>query len=135
MFDPDEHDYPEDRCLDDAWVCYDDLDNRFADARWPNPRILLQDREWITADGDHVPLTDFDAEDAQALTDALRSEAVPLHVQAAVDEHYTMSSALAWAYRELCIPLVKQEHPLIWLDAQPLMRALARRAQQPGGAS
>lgn len=126
MPDPDST-WPPEVSLDDAPLPYDELEARCAlTDRWPDWRTLCQTDHWITPDADVVPLTDIDGPGLEHLLRSLRSMATHLHVQAAMDEQFALSSAARWAYAELGVPLTFDLHPLAWLEATPLVRRVVR---------
>jgi hypothetical protein len=123
---------PDGLSLDDATVTADVLDDRYDLAdRWPEWRLLLQTRIWVTSDKqiDHLDrLTDWDI---HCLAVNLRSLAPVLAQQAALDEDHCLSSGLAWVYWLLDARTVRDLHPLVWLDTTPLMRHLNARLDPP----
>ncbi len=114
--------------VDDAAMTQDDLIARFAPgSRYRDWRELLQTRCWFDSMGGEHPLDDMNRNDLEDLQQSLRAKAGCLHEQAAIDERYTMSSALAWTYATLGVPLTQDVHPLVWLDTTPLLQSIRRR--------
>lgn len=117
--------------LDDAELPLEELNARYSVLlRWPDWRVLHQDKAWIDRDRQVHALGEMTPEQVRTALLELGGHAAYLHAQAAQDESYATSTGLAWALRQLGVRPVGAHHPLVWLDATPLVRALRARARR-----
>lgn len=119
---------PDSLSLDDAPQPYEALQ---ADvpltSRFPDWRTLHQTVVWLTSKGEGIPLDEMHPADVEALLDAVRSDALDWHAQAASDEWYATSTAMRWAYQQLDVLMIGETHPQVWLNSTPLIREMERR--------
>lgn len=123
-----DQDWPYKRCLDDAPLSAQELDEQFdLTTRWPEPRLLYQTEVWVAQDRRRYQVEDLDGFDAEVVLRILFDHAAEWHEQAMRDEQLTLSSAMAWALLNLGVGFVHDFHPMVWLASTDLVRALQAR--------
>lgn len=124
---------PQPRRLDDASVLYEVLDVTVPlGTRWPEWRLLMQTHVFAAPGLPVLVPDDLDADGLVGVLALLYEHADALHLQAAEDEEAAVSSALAWAFRQLQVPHVRACTATAWLHTTPLVRHVRSRlrAQQ-----
>ena len=119
---------PPPRRLDDAATPYAVLDATVPlGSRWPEWRWTQQSAVFTAPGLPMLVIDDLDKDGLVAVLALIYEQADVLHAQAAEDEEAAVSSALAWAYRELAVPHVRATSATSWLHSTTLVRALRDR--------
>lgn len=116
---------PPPRRLDDAPTPFEVLNVTVPlGSRWPDWRWTQQSAVFHAPGLPMLVIDDLDKDGLIAVLAVLYEQADALHAQAAEDEEGAVSSAVAWAYRELDVPHVRACTATAWLHATPLVRRL-----------
>lgn len=125
---------PPPRRLDDAAVPYENLAVTVPlGSRWPEWRCLLQTEVFMAPGLPALVIDELDPDGLVGVLAVIYEHADALHVQAAEDEEAAVSSALAWAFRELQVPHARACTATAWVHTTPLVRCL-RNLLRSGGA-